>query len=57
MQNLLDVYFIAKLDDNGKWKILKQFDTYEDADDEFDNYCDRYPAAYLDIISPMTHSI
>jgi hypothetical protein len=52
-----EVFFIAKLDEEGNWKPLKQFDTYEDADDAFDEYCDRYPFAHIDIISPMTHAM
>ena len=50
-----EVYFIAMMSEDGKWKLLKQFDTYEDADDEFDNFSDQYPNAFLDIIAPHTH--
>ena len=44
-------YYIARIDDDGKWVILDPFDSYSDAEMVFDNYCDMYPHAYVDIIS------
>lgn len=44
-------YYIARIDEDGKWVILDPFDSYSDAEMVFDNYCDMYPHAYVDIIS------
>jgi hypothetical protein len=32
-------------------KILEQFETYSEADENLDLYCDQYPDSYVDIIN------
>jgi len=43
-------YAIVKWSLEGNNEILDGYDTYEDADSVFDDYCDRYPNGYLDIV-------
>ena len=31
--------------------VLGEFNSYDAADDVIDDYCDRYPHAYIDILS------
>jgi peptide methionine sulfoxide reductase MsrA len=44
-------YTIARLDDEGRWEFLESFDSYSEAEDAHDAYCDMYPQAYIDVIS------
>lgn len=44
-------YIIARMDDDGQWQYMDRFSTYSDAEMHFDQYCDMYPNAYIDIIS------
>lgn len=43
-------YAIVKWSIEGDNEILDGYDTFEDADAVFDDYCDRYPKGYLDIV-------
>jgi hypothetical protein len=42
-------YYIVDINPCGI-KPIKQFDSYSEADLEFDDLCDRYPHAYLEIL-------
>lgn len=44
-------YIIARMDDDGQWQYMDRFSTYSDAEMHFDQYCDMYPNAYIDIIN------
>lgn len=43
-------YHVASLTSNGILSI-QQFDTYSEADLMFDAICERYPNAFIDIVS------
>ena len=47
----MKLFSIARLDDKN-WTILETFSTYEDADEKYDDYADKFPNAYLDILEP-----
>jgi len=47
----MKLFSIARLDD-GNWTILETFSTYEDADEKYDYWADKYENAYLDILEP-----
>jgi len=47
-------YTIAKLSDDGTWDALESFETYSEADMNLDWYCDRYPNAYIDIVTSIS---
>lgn len=45
-------YRICRWDDsNQNWEILESFNTYEDADSKLDDWCERLPYSYIDILS------
>ena len=44
------MYYIARMTDEGNWEALDKFPTYSDAENVFDDYCDMYPNAYVDIV-------
>jgi peptide methionine sulfoxide reductase MsrA len=48
----MKLFSIARLDNNETWTILERFATYEEADDSYDDYVDKYPNAYIDILEP-----
>ncbi len=46
-------FFIARWNDETEtWKILEQFNTYDEADDRLDYWVDKYPSAWVDILDP-----
>jgi hypothetical protein len=47
----MKLFSIARLDDEN-WTILETFSTYEDADEKYDDWTDKFPNAYLDILEP-----
>jgi len=47
----MKLFSIARLDDKN-WTILETFSTYEDADEKYDDWTDKFPNAYLDILEP-----
>ena len=44
-------YCVARMNDEGQWESLERFPSYDDADERIDYWCDRYPFAFVDIIS------
>ena len=44
-------YCVAKMNNQGQWESLERFASYDSADDRIDYWCDRYPFAFVDIIS------
>lgn len=48
----MKLFSIARLDNNETWTILERFSSYEDADDRYDYYADKFPNAYVDILEP-----
>jgi len=48
------MYAISRLNDDGRWQCLMPFDTYTEADLAFDDWCEMYPNAYLEIIGGDT---
>jgi peptide methionine sulfoxide reductase MsrA len=51
LSDTMKLFSIARLDDEN-WTILEKFSTYEDADEKYDDYADKFPNAYLDILEP-----
>jgi hypothetical protein len=51
LSDTMKLFSIARLDDEN-WTILETFSTYEDADEKYDDYADKFPNAYLDILEP-----
>lgn len=46
-------FFIARWNDETEtWKILEQFNTYDEADDRLDYWAEKYPHAWVDILDP-----
>ena len=45
-----DMYKIAYLNDDGEWQSLAEFDTYAEADEQLDKYCNRYQNAWIEIL-------
>jgi len=41
---------IGMMTEDGTWKILASYSTYEKADSALDKYCDKYPYAWIDIL-------
>ncbi len=48
----MKLFSIARLDDNENWTILEKFSSYDDADDRYDYWVEKYPNAYVDILEP-----
>jgi peptide methionine sulfoxide reductase MsrA len=48
----MKLFSIARLDNNETWTILERFASYEEADDAYDDYAEKYPNAYIDILEP-----
>ena len=36
--------------ETGNWEVLKDFDSYVEADNEYDNFCNLYPHAWIEIL-------
>jgi hypothetical protein len=47
------VYYIARMNDDGKWESLEKCKTYSEADEKIDDYCDKYPYALIEIVSSL----
>jgi hypothetical protein len=45
------LFKIAKFE-NENFKILETFGTYDDADDRYDYWAERYPNAWVEILDP-----
>ena len=45
-------FSIARLDNNENWTILERFSTYDEADEKYDHYADKFPNAFIDILEP-----
>jgi hypothetical protein len=41
---------IGMLTDEGVWKVLASFSTYEKADEHLDYYSEKYPNSWVDIL-------
>ena len=41
---------IGMLTDEGVWKVLASFSTYEKADEHVDYYSEKYPNSWVDIL-------
>jgi hypothetical protein len=41
---------VVILDDQGEWKTLESALSYKEADDEVDNYSDKFPHAMVDLV-------
>jgi hypothetical protein len=48
----MKLFSIARLDNQENWTILERFSTYDEADDKYDEYTDKFPNAYIDILEP-----
>lgn len=48
---LMKLFSIARLD-NETWTILERFSSYDEADEKYDYYAEKYPNAYVDILEP-----
>lgn len=48
----MKLFSIARMNDNGEWEVLKRFSSYEEADDVYDDYVEKYPNSYVDILEP-----
>lgn len=44
-------YHVVKLTDEGKHAILESCAREDDANDQCDLYCDRFPFAYIDVLN------
>ena len=44
------MYTIARMNDEGKFIALDTFDSYSEAELNYDKYEDMYPYAYVDIL-------
>jgi hypothetical protein len=44
-------YTIARMNDEGNWVALESFDSYSEAELNYDKYEDMYPYALIEIIS------
>jgi hypothetical protein len=45
------MYTISRINDEGNWVALDTFDSYSEAELNYDKYEDMYPYALLEIIS------
>lgn len=45
-------FSIARLDNNENWTILERFSTYDEADGAYDDYAEKFPNAFIDILEP-----
>jgi hypothetical protein len=45
------MYTIARMDDEGRWVALETFDSYSEAEMDYDKYEEMYPYALIEIIS------
>lgn len=52
LSDTMKLFSIARLDDNENWTILEKFSSYDDADDRYDYWVEKYPNAYVDILEP-----
>lgn len=43
---------IALMTNKGAWKTLESFDSYDDADDRYDYWADKYPSSLVEILDP-----
>lgn len=48
----MKLFSIARFDNNETWTILERFATYEEADDAYDEYADKFPFSMIDILYP-----
>jgi hypothetical protein len=48
----MKLFSIARLDNQENWTILERFSTYDEADDKYDYYADKFPNALIDILEP-----
>jgi hypothetical protein len=52
-ETIMKNFKIAKWNEElNDWKILESFSSYDDADEKFDYYSDKFPNAYVDILEP-----
>lgn len=45
------MYTVARMTDDGKWVALDSFDSYSEAELNYDAYVEMYPNALVDIVS------
>lgn len=48
-------YYIVKMDD-GAWDALASFDTYSQAELLHEDYCNKYPYAWVEIVSQADYN-
>jgi hypothetical protein len=48
----MKLFSIARFDNNENWTILERFSSYEDADEKYDFWAEKYPTAFVDILEP-----
>jgi hypothetical protein len=39
--------------ENEEWKTLESHSSYDDADDRYDYWSNKYPHAYIEILDPL----
>ena len=49
-------YYIVKMDDKGAWDALASFDCYSEAELEHEDYCDKYPNAWVEVVSQADYN-
>jgi hypothetical protein len=42
-------HLVSVLNDEGEWRVIRGFSSYEDADNFIDEYTDKYPHAIVDL--------
>lgn len=47
------MYSVVMLLEDGDYKILETCDEYDDADEAFDTYSNKYPNAWIEILENM----
>ncbi len=45
------MYTIARMNDEGRWLALETFDSYSEAEMNYDKYGEMYPYAFIEIIA------
>lgn len=51
LSDTMKLFSIARFDDQD-WTILERFSSYDEADEKFDYWSDKYPYAMVDILEP-----
>lgn len=49
----MKLFSIARLDNNENWTVLERFSTYDEADERYDYYAEKFPNAFVDILEPV----